>query len=43
MHRFERDLMTTLTGEELATLLALVGRLQRRIGEMAPGAPLRIV
>jgi DNA-binding MarR family transcriptional regulator len=42
MHRFERDLMTTLTDQELTTFLALVGRLQQRIGEIAPGARLGI-
>lgn len=38
MHRFERDLMTVLSDDELATFLGYVARLQGRIGELAPAA-----
>lgn len=43
MHRFERDLMTVLSDDELASLLDYVARLQHRIGEVAAGARLGIV
>lgn len=43
MHRFERDLMTALDDEELATFLGFVARLQHRIGEVAPDARLGIL
>lgn len=42
MHEFERDLMGVLTDRQLQELLAMVAVLQRRIGELAPGAPLGI-
>jgi DNA-binding MarR family transcriptional regulator len=42
MHRFERDLMTVLSDDELRTFLRSVARLQHRIGDLAPGARLGI-
>jgi DNA-binding MarR family transcriptional regulator len=36
LHRFERELMTCLGDEELRLLLAMVGRLQHRLHELAP-------
>jgi hypothetical protein len=42
MHEFERDLMGVLTDRQLQELLAMVAVLQRRIGELAPSAPLGI-